>query len=205
MSKIVYRSFDQEQLNREYSPGDTVPSIDPYIAEWRAARERARRDLSALCNVPFGEHPDELLDIFPARTRNAPVHAFLHGGYWRALSKDEASFYAEEIVGAGAAFVAINYSLAPDATLDAIVDQCRRALVWVYRNSNKMNGDPNRIFVAGHSAGAHLAAMLATTDWHGGFGLPADLVRGVVAVSGVYDLEPIRLSHVNEWLRLDQD
>jgi arylformamidase len=204
MPEILFRDFDQTELDREYSPSTTVPSMDPYIARWRMAGERARRNLRN-DSARYGAHADEVLDAFPAKRPDSPVHVFLHGGYWRALSKDEASFYAEHIVDAGAAFVAVNYSLAPHVSLDTIVDQCRRALVWVHGNAQALNADPERIHVAGHSAGGHLAGMLAVTDWARAFGLPPDLIRGACAVSGLFDMEPVRLSHVNGWLRLDRD
>jgi arylformamidase len=204
MSEILFRGLDQTELDREYSPSATVPSMDPFIARWRMAGERARRNLRN-DSARYGAHADEILDAFPAKRPNSPVHVFLHGGYWRALSKDEASFYAEHIVVAGAAFVAVNYSLAPHVSLDTIVDQCRRALVWVHRNTQALNGDPQRIHVAGHSAGGHLAGMLAVSDWAQAFGLQPDLIRGACVVSGLYDMEPVRLSHVNGWLRLDRE
>ena len=204
MSEIVFRTFDQAELDREYSPSATVASVEPYVARWRTAGERARRNLRNHC-ARYGDHADELLDAFPAKRPGAPVHVFLHGGYWRALSKDEASFYAEHVVSAGAAFVAVNYSLAPRVSLDTIVDQCRRAMLWVHRNADALNADPKRIHVAGHSAGGHLAGMLAVTDWARAFGLPPDLIRGACAVSGLFDMEPVRLSHVNGWLRLDRE
>lgn len=204
MPEILFRGFDQAALDREYSPSATVPSMDPYIARWRKAGEHARRNLKNEC-ARYGAHADEVLDAFPAKRPGSPVHVFLHGGYWRALTKDEASFYAEHIVSAGAAFVAVNYSLAPHVSLDTIVDQCRRALVWVHRHAEALNADPKRIHVAGHSAGGHLAGMLAVTDWARAFGLPPDSIRGACVVSGLFEMEPIRLSHVNGWLRLDRD
>jgi arylformamidase len=204
MAETVFRSFDQSNLDREYSPSATVASVDSYVAKWRKAGDRARRNLQNACEH-YGTHAEEVLDAFPATRPDSPVHVFLHGGYWRALSKDEASFYAEHIVSAGAAFVAVNYSLAPHVSLDAIVDQCRRSLLWVHRNAQTLNADPRRIHVAGHSAGGHLAGMLAVTDWAQAFDLPPHLVRGACVVSGLYDMEPVRLSHVNGWLRLDRE
>jgi arylformamidase len=204
MPAMVFQNLDQSSLDREYSPSATVASVDPYIARWREAGARARHILQNAC-VRYGAQADEVLDAFPARKPDSPVHVFLHGGYWRALSKDEAGFHAEHMVSAGAAFVAVNYSLAPHVSLDTIVDQCRRVMVWVYRNARALNADPERIHVAGHSAGGHLAGMLATTDWARAFGLPQDLVGGACVVSGLFDMEPVRLSHVNGWLRLDRE
>jgi arylformamidase len=206
MPEFLFRGLDQSELDREYSPSATVASLDPYVAKWRKAGDRARHNLQNVC-VHYGAHADadEVFDAFRAKRPGSPVHVFLHGGYWRALSKDEASFYAEHIVSAGAAFVAVNYSLAPHASLDTIVDQCRRCLAWVYGNAQALNADAKSIHVAGHSAGGHLAGMLAVTDWARLFGLPPDLVRGACVVSGLFDMEPVRLSHVNGWLRLDHE
>jgi arylformamidase len=130
--------------------------------------------------------------------------AFIHGGYWRSLDAHDFYYLAPSFVAAGIAFASINYDLAPAVSVADIVGQCRAALAWLWRSAAELGVAPGRIYVAGHSAGGHLTAMLALTDWpavdrH----LPADLVKGGCAVSGIYDLDPIRRSFLNEDLRLD--
>lgn len=204
----VYRDFDQATLDAEYriratvSEEDFTAAIERYGADSRAARER----LPCRLDVAYGSHPDEVLDIFPARAGAqpaAPVFVYIHGGYWRMLSQKDSSFMAEAFTGLGAAVVSVNYGLAPEASLDDIVAQCRRAIAWTHANAASFGADPKRIFVAGSSAGGHLTGMMLAGGWHAEHGVPEDVVGGACALSGLFDLEPIRLSEINAWARLD--
>ncbi len=203
--KESWRSFTSEQLEREYSPRQLVPSIDPFLERYAVLSAEARARLKVFRDVAYGSSPDETLDFFPARAACAPIHVFIHGGYWRLLSKNESSFAAPNFVEHGACFAALNYALAPRARLDEIVRQCRVAIAWIYRHAAELGGDCGRIHVSGSSAGAHLVAMLLATDWEKDFGVPADVIRGGCAVSGIFDLEPVAHCSVNEDLRLDID
>jgi len=193
----------REQLEREYSPRLLVDDLQPYLDRYTELSEAARAGLKVERNLAYGATPEEVLDYFPAASRASPVHVFIHGGYWRLLGKDESSFAAPAFVRAGAAFVALNYALAPKARLDEIVRQCRSAIAWLYRNASGFGGDPGRIFVSGTSAGGHLVAMLLATEWARDFGVPDDVIKGGCAVSGVFDLEPILQCAVNETLHMD--
>jgi len=122
-----------------------------------------------------------------------------------ALDKADFSFVAHAFQPAGAAVVVINYALMPAVAMDELVRQCRASVAWVYRNAPSFGGDPHRIFVSGHSAGGHLVAMLLATDWPAFAGLPADVVKGGAGISGLYDLEPIRLCYLNDTLQLGPD
>ena len=200
----VYRGMDQETLERQY---DARGSVDDFGAEIRRYRELSD-DSYANCRVSrdlaYGDHPDECFDLFHAE-EGAPVLVFLHGGYWRLLGRAESAFMARAMAGGGVAVAVVEYSLAPGASLDRIVDQVRRAVAGIRRDAGRHGIDPERIFVCGSSAGGHLGAMVLATDWEGGFGLPADTVKGGVLVSGLYDLEPVRLCLPNTWLNLDEE
>ena len=126
----------------------------------------------------------------------APIHVFVHGGAWRQGTAKDTGFPAELFVNAGAHYVVPDFDWVQnvDNKLEVLADQVRRALAWVYRNAGKFGGDPDRIFVSGHSAGGHLAGVLLTTDWRADFGLPNNLVKGALLSSGMYDLEPVRRS-----------
>ncbi|MFC4168176.1 alpha/beta hydrolase [Teichococcus aestuarii] len=203
----TYRGMGRAALDREYNARATVPDIMPILAEYRARTEAAKAALpGARIGLPYGPTEPERLDIYPAATPGpAPVFVFIHGGYWRLLDAADSGFMAPYLTAAGACVVAVNYALAPAATLDEIVRQCRAALAWLHGNIGRFGGDPARIHVAGSSAGGHLAAMLAAGgDWPSRLGLPPRPVAGATLLSGLYELEPLRLCHVNEWMRLDE-
>jgi arylformamidase len=203
---MPYRDMDRATLDREYNARATVPDIAPIMAEYRARTEAARRDLPCLLDIPYGPSGAERLDVFPAAGASgpAPVFVYIHGGYWRMLDAADSGFMAPALTAAGCCVVAVNYALAPGATLDGIVRQCRAALAWVQANIARHGGDPARIHVGGSSAGGHLAAMLAAGgDWPAGFGLPPHPVAGATLLSGLFELEPLRLCHPNDWLALD--
>jgi arylformamidase len=143
-------------------------------------------------DLRYGGGPNEHLDIFMAPRADAPVLFFIHGGYWRSLDKRDHSFVAPAFTSKGVCVVVPNYALAPAVTIPEIVMQMVQALAWTYRNVARYGGDPNRIMVAGHSAGGHLAAMMLSCLWpvHGR-DLPADLVKNALSISGLHDLEPI--------------
>lgn len=204
----VYGDFDQETLDNEYLISKTVPSLDPFLADYAGFSADARTNLECREDVSCGDHPDQVIDIFPADGKDgkpAPVFIFIHGGYWRMLSHKESSFMAENMVANGIAVVSVNYSLAPAASIDTIVRQCREAIAWTWRNAADFGGDPDRIFVCGSSAGGHLTGMMVAGGWHDELGVPADVIKGAVPLSGLHDLEPLRHSCINEWAQLDTD
>jgi arylformamidase len=202
MGKIVFREYDQTALDAEYNNREKVKDSADWLARGAVASAEARAGLGCRLEVAYGTHPGETLDVFPAPKGPAPVHVFVHGGYWQRLDKSDFSYVARALEPAGAAVVVINYALIPTVDMDELVRQCRAAIAWVHRNAPSFGGDPNRIFVSGHSAGGHLVAMLMSTDWKAFGGLPADVIKGGCGISGLYDLEAIRLSYLNEVLKL---
>ncbi len=202
--KRVYRGFSQAELNREYDARGTATDGQHYRDLLKSESARVRGEFDCRLDVPYGDTPEEILDIFPARAPASPVVYFIHGGYWRSSSQADLDLFAATFVPAGAAYVSVNYALAPGATIDEIVRQCRAGLEWVWRNAAGFNGDPDRIHVNGRSAGGHLAGMMLATDW-ASRGMPDDVIKGATAVSGLFDLEPVRLSNVNDWARLDKE
>jgi arylformamidase len=196
--------MDQETLDREYNARATVPSIDPFLERYAALSAEMRATLPCHRDVAYGPSEAEAMDIFPAGP-NAPVFIFIHGGYWRLLSKDDSVFMARAFTEAGVSLVAVDYALAPGASLDEIVRQCRAAVTWIWANGREFGIDPDRIFIGGTSAGGHLVGMVLANGWHEAFGAPEDIVRGAVALNGLYDLEPVRLTTPNEWLHLDEE
>ena len=182
-----------EWLDAQYDNRARIPEHPALLARWAESSAEARARLRCELDVPYGNAPSERLDIFPAQAGDAPVLVYIHGGYWRALDKRDQSFVAPPFVEAGAMVVLPNHSLCPAVSLEALVLQLVAAIAWVHRHAADHGGDPNRMVVAGHSAGGHLAALLLCCDWPVvGADLPRDLLRGALSVSGVFDLEPLR-------------
>lgn len=201
-SAKVWLDYDQAELDRQYEQRSLVPNGDDYKAGDRTASEVARRELTCRLDVPYGGNEDEVADLFPAKRPGSPILVFLHGGAWTRGSKGSESFLAPGLVAAGAAVVMVEFTLCPKGSLDNMVQQCRKAVAWVHAHAQDINGDAANIVIAGHSSGSHLAAMLAVTDWTAE-GLPADVLKGCIITSGIYDLEPVRRSHRNGYVFLD--
>ncbi|WP_193366803.1 alpha/beta hydrolase [Pelagibius marinus] len=201
----VFRDYDQAALDRELNLRARWPDHPQFFERWARDSGAVRDRLTAHLDLAYGEDPAERLDLFPAEGgRNAPLLAFIHGGYWQALDKGDYSYMAPAFVETGVAFASLNYGLAPDCKIGEMIDQTRRALAWLHRHAGDYGVDPARIVVAGHSAGGHLAAMALSTDWPSfQAGLPAGLLAGGCSISGVYDLEPVRLSYHNKVLHIE--
>ena len=198
----IWLDYDQEALDRQYDQRVLVPEANDYIARNRRDSAEVRARLNCRLDVAYGPSPDETLDIFPAGD-NTPVVIYVHGGAWTRWSKDENSYQAPVFVNAGVAFVSVNFALAPQVSLDELVDQNRTTVKWIYDHARDFGADPNQIYIWRHSSGAHVVGLLAVSNWAADLSLPTDVIKGAIAVSGMYDLEPVRLSSRNTYLHLD--
>ncbi|GJD59865.1 alpha/beta hydrolase [Methylobacterium dankookense] len=198
----TYRGIDRATLDRGYNARSSVASFDAEYAKYVEASARARAEFPDYKTLVYDETSRQALDLFSAG-ENTPVFVWLHGGYWRALSKDDNSFVALGLVSRGISVAVVDYSLVPHVSLDEIVRQTRAAVAWLHRHGREHGLDTNRIHVGGSSAGAHLCGMLLAEGWHRPFGVPEDVVGSALLLSGIYDLEPLLLTHVNEWMKLD--
>ena len=200
--KLHYGGFaTQEELDREYDAQRTVPDFGACVKHFLHSSAAARATLPHRANVPYGPTRSENANIFPAEAPDSPVLVFIHGGYWRSLTADVFDMVATGPVAAGYAVVNVNYALCPAVTITEIVRQIRAAIAWTHRHAASFNGDPGRIFVAGHSAGGHLTAMAALTEWEEEYGLPGTLIKGGLPVSGLFDLRPFPASYLQPQLR----
>ena len=196
---------DAAFYDREYNARAMVPD-HPQIYARRAERSaRARATMTCYLDRQYGAGPGETLDIFPARKGDGSVLMFIHGGYWRSLDKRDFSFLAPACVDAGVSLVLVNYDLCPAVTLEEIVCQMLRASGWLYLHAEDYGADQDRLHVAGHSAGAHLTAMMMAALWPVfDRRLPRDLYKGALAVSGIYDMRPLMHAHFLSDLNLDE-
>jgi arylformamidase len=201
----VWRDYDQAGLDAQY---DTRAQIgdryDAFSEERSRASLAARKRLSPRLDIAYGPAPRQRLDIFPppAGASAAPIAVFVHGGFWRAGDKSNFSYLAEGLRGLGAAVVIVGYPLCPAASLDEVVGSVRSALRWIVVRAHEFGGDPQRLWLFGHSAGAHLVAMCCCGSGGAGEWSPPS-VEGTVMLSGMYDLEPLRLCYINAQIRLD--
>lgn len=191
-------SDDSAWLDRMYNNRALVPEHAAHFARWAVWSAEARSARGVQRDMAYGDGPCEKLDVFPAAgSGNAPVLVFIHGGYWRSLSKDDHSFVAPAFTRAGACVVVPDYALCPGTpeqpvTIPDIALQMVKCVAWVWRNIARYGGDPRRIVVSGHSAGGHLAALLMACLWQQhAADLPPDLLQKGLAISGLYELEPI--------------
>ncbi|WP_435635836.1 alpha/beta hydrolase [Pseudomonas solani] len=189
----------------QYNARASVDNYERYPLLYRELSDSAHASLPCHRDVPYGPGANEKLDIFPGSQPNAPVLLFVHGGYWRALSKADSAFMAPALTAAGACVAVLEYDLAPAVTLDHIVDQTRRALAWLYRNVGEIGGAPQRLYASGSSAGGHLTGMLLAGGWHASYGVPDNVLRGALPISGLFDLDPLRSTYVNDWMQFDAD
>ena len=168
-----------------------------------AASDAVRARLGAPRTLAYGPTAIEHLDLYPTSRANAPVMVFLHGGAWRGGDARSQAYAAATFVQAGVHWVVPDFATVMDVGLDGMVAQVRRAVAWVARHAASFGGDPARVYVGGHSSGAHLAANVLVTDWVKDFGLPADVVKGGLCVSGMYDLQAVRLSARSSYVKFD--
>ncbi|WP_428266987.1 alpha/beta hydrolase [Haliangium sp.] len=190
--EIVYRHFDREGLARAYDVPASLPQhvVRAHLARYAQASMRVRTSSSARLDLAYGPAPAQKLDVFTTSAPCAPIVVYFHGGGWRRGSKDERAFPAAHLSAAGIIWIPVGTSLCPTVTIEEMIAEARDAVAWVYAHAPTFGGDRRRIYVAGNSAGAHLAAMAAGTHWQNR-GLPADVVRGALLCSGVYDFEPL--------------
>ncbi len=208
MGEAIYRDYDAEALYAQYNNRAMIAAdaLEAIKADQEKRSDRFRDSWGrAELDLAYGPHARERLDLFLPEAENPPLFAYIHGGYWQWNDKEPFVFLCEELVPRGAAFANIDYALCPDISLTELTDQIRRALAYLWREAGSFGYDPGRIVVSGHSAGGHLTAMMMATDWPAfGDALPADLVAAGLPVSGVYDIEAVRLTPLNDAVGMDQ-
>ena len=190
-----------EDVETQYNPRKAVPAarIESFMQQATARSLAARTHLDCRLDIRYGPGALATFDVFPAAQAGAPLHVFLHGGYWRGRDKFDYSYVADALTPLGITTVVMNYDLCPSVELPAIVQQVRDGLKWIHANAAQLGGNPDAFTASGHSAGAHLVACALPKA---GAALQAWVPRAAVLVSGVYDLEPVLSISVNQEIRL---
>lgn len=201
----VWRDLDQQEIDDAYDQAVWAPNREIVLARRRATSAQALARLGPPLRVAYGPTAIEQLDIYRTTRTPAPIQIFLHGGAWRSGLARESAFQAEMFLAAGAHFVVPDFAWVQDVggRLLTLAEQVRRAVAWVYTNAASFGGDPQRLYLSGHSSGAHLGGVVLVTDWHTSFGLPPDIIKGAVLCSGMYDLQPVRLSKRSQYVHFD--
>lgn len=196
-----FLEYTQEELDKAYDQRNWAPNSQEVIARYTADSAAVRKKYPPK-TASYGKSQAETLDIFaPADAKGLPVMVFIHGGAWRALGKDDSAAAATTFVENKCLYVALNFANIPAVQLPEMAAQCRSALLWVHTHIEKFGGDPSRIFLSGHSSGGHLCGVMLMTDW-GSLGGPADLLKGGVVMSGMYELYPVLMSARSSYVKV---
>ncbi len=203
----VWLDMDQAELDAAYNQIKYAPNLPQIIKRYATNSKAVRARLGAPRRFSYGPTAIEGLDVYTTKPSNAPINILIHGGAWRAGLAKNYAFAAELFVHAGAHFVVPDFVSVQDAggSLMPMADQVRRAVAWVHRNAQSFGGNPNRIYISGHSSGGHLAGVVLTTDWPKDFNLPHDAVKGGLCCSGIFDLEPVRLSARSRYVKFTDE
>jgi arylformamidase len=203
----VWLDLDQAELDAAYDQSKYSPNQAQVLKRQAANSEAVRGRLGPPQRYAYGPTPIEGLDVYATKRPNAPINIFIHGGAWRGGQARDFAYAAELFVHAGANFVVLDFInvIQAGGNLTPMADQVRRAVAWVRRNAGTFGGDPDRIYVSGHSSGGHLTGVVLTTDWRKDFDLPADTVKGGLCCSGLYDLKPVRLSARSNYVQFTDE
>lgn len=197
-------ALDRATLEREYNVRKNRPDFEQIGKDWAARSAAFRDEADGRLDLAYGPAPRERIDLFSAGRKGAPLLAYIHGGYWQRGDKSAYSFVAAPFLANGVDIAFINYNLCPNGSIPVITAQIRTAIVWLWRNAASLGLAPERFNLGGHSAGGHLTAMGLATDWPAiGSDLPRDLLKSGIPMSGLYDLDPLRETEINEAVGLD--
>jgi arylformamidase len=203
---LIYKHYTQATLDHQYNNRLNAPDHEYHLQQWELVNRETEKKYKLQKNIPYGEGERETLDIFPSEKSIAKTLVFIHGGYWYKNGPFDVYLIAEAFRAYGITIVLISYPLMPEYSMDQLVLSCRKAIGWLHQNLSQYNGDPEQIYIAGHSAGGHLAAMMMATNWpEFDPSISAGTIKGICAISGLYNLLPVQLCYVNDTLKMDKE
>jgi arylformamidase len=194
------------RLDAQYNLRAAFPDFPKHVEDWQRRSETSCRQLNWTLAIPYGSHPSMKLDVCRPEQPAGPIHVFFHGGYWMAMGREFFKFIADPLIAIGVTVVIPSYPLAPAATMAEIAAAATAAMLWIRLHATELGADPQRISVSGHSAGGHLAALMSAKDWRNHSpDHRENLVSTGICISGIYDLEPIRSTYLNDTLKLREE
>ena len=193
---LVFMDYDQLELDASYDQEYYEPLLGQVRKRLASNSEAVRARLGVPQRFAYGPTEIEALDVYRTGRPNAPIFVYMHGGAWLAGTAKESGYPAEMFLDAGAHYVALDFISVKEAggDLGVMASQVRRAIAWIYKNAASFGGDPERVYIGGHSSGGHLCGVALITDWPKEFGLPDNTVKGGLCMSGMYEMVPVRLS-----------
>ena len=204
---LVWLDMDQAELDAAYDQSKYAPNRAQITGRFATNSEAVRARLGPPQTFAYGPTAIETLDVYRTTRAHAPINIFVHGGAWRGGRAKDFAYAAELFVHAGAHFVVLDFInvIESGGDLMPMAQQVRRAVAWVYRNAKTFGGDPDQIYLSGHSSGAHLTGVTLITDWREEHGVPANIVKGALCCSGMYDLKPPRISARSSYVRFTDE
>jgi arylformamidase len=204
---VVWKGLDQVELDAAYDQSFYSPLRLDIIKRYATNSEAVRARLGNPQRVAYGSSEVEKLDIYRTKKANAPIFVFIHGGAWLGGAAKNYAFPAEMFVNAGAHYIPLDFIAikAAGGDLRMMAKQVRTAIAWVHKNAATFGGDANRLYIGGHSSGGHLCGVALVTDWQKDFGVPADIVKGGLCMSGMYDMKPVRLSKRGQYVHFTDE
>jgi arylformamidase len=203
----VWMDMDQVELDAAYDQDIYAPLANQVRKRYASMSEATRGHLGQPRRESYGPTEVEKLDIYPTKRPGAPIFVYIHGGQWLFGTAKASAYPAELFVNAGAHYVALDFVAIKEAEGDlrVMADQVRRGIAWVYKNAKSFGGNADRLYIGGFSSGAHLCGVVLVTDWQKDFGLPADMVKGGLCMSGMYDMKPVRLSKRSSYIKFTDE
>lgn len=202
----IYLNYTKAALDSAYTQAYWAPNYKAVAQQIKSLNSHTQFSIGSAERIQYGNTEVEQLDMYAPKRINAPIHIFIHGGAWQAGNgSGEQAYNGRKFVELGVMYIAPDYELVTNSnrSLYPMVEQLRRAVVWTYRNAQRYGGNPDNIYISGHSAGAHLAGVLITTDW-AKYGIPPNVIKGAFLCSGIYDLYPVSLSSRNKYVEFTE-
>jgi arylformamidase len=201
----LYKGMNAATLEAEYNlVARRGPDFPEVVQRWLKRSEFHRDQSGARVDLAYGNGDREKLDYFSGGDPQGPLLVYIHGGYWQRGDKNMYSFVTESFIKQGVSMAVLNYNLTPSVRMGEITPQIRKSIAWCWHQAADLGFDREKIFVMGHSAGGHLTAMMMATDWPAfDHQLPVNLVKGGIPISGLFELEPLVHTSINEGPQMD--